>query len=658
MNSTPIVPAVLAFDDHGQPFPSAHRHCADPHDAELARTRHVFVGGNDLPRRWQGRARFVVLDTGFGRGNSFLATWQAWRDDPQRCEQLVCISIEPRPLTRDDFMAVHRESALPELADALQRAWPPLTHNLHRLSFDHGRVLLLLALGDAQVWLPELVAEVDAFYLHGLATVADPRACNERVCKAIGRLAAPGATLAAPSATHAMREHLTTAGFVPRCGQGPGDAHDITLARFAPSFMPRRAPSRRRTGALVEPHALIVGGGLAGCAAAWALAEQGWRSTLLERHAQIATEASGNPVGLFHGIVNAQDGVHARFNRAAALAARDAVQIALDRGVPGDAQGLLRLETRLDLPQMRAIVQRLGLPPDYVQPLAAADASERVGIALGHACWFYAGGGWVQPAGLARSFLERAGAHAELRRNLDVRALQRTPDGWRVLDAGGDVIAEAPTVVLANAGDALRLLGVPAWPIDIVRGQISLARASCLALPRLPIAGSGYLLSSIDGGAVFGATAQAGDRDPSVRAEDHRLNLAQLARLIGRPVDLSPGELEGRTAWRCSARDRLPVIGAVPDTAAAGPRVDQPRFVPRLPGLFVFAALGSRGITWSALGAQVLASSVTGAPVPLEASLLDAIDPARFVSRQARRERPVGSGLPSDRHSNRTQSTK
>jgi len=90
------------------------------------------------------------------------------------------------------------------------------------------------------------------------------------------------------------------------------------------------------------------------------------------------------------------------------------------------------------------------------------------------------------------------------------------------------------------------------------------------------------------------------------------------------------------------AKDRLPVIGAVPGLpmgdswATPGARLDQPRFVPRQPGLFMFTALGSRGITWCALGAQVLASVVSGAPVPLEAGLLDAIDPARFVSRAFR----------------------
>ena len=84
----------------------------------------------------------------------------------------------------------------------------------------------------------------------------------------------------------------------------------------------------------------------------------------------------------------------------------------------------------------------------------------------------------------------------------------------------------------------------------------------------------------------------------------------------------------------------LAAIGAalgVELAAQDSPRPEQPRFAPRAPGLFVFAGLGSRGIAGSALGAQVLAASITGAPMPLEADLLDAIDPARFASRAFRR---------------------
>lgn len=571
--------------------------------------------GHDLPQRWQDRERFVVLDTDFGFGQRFLATLRMWRDDPRRCTRLVFIACQPRPL------------AAAEVHQTLRQAWPPQTRDLHRLSFEAGRVELLLAPGDVAPWLHELVAEVDAFCVSG-----ELPADRLRLCKALGRLAAPGATLSADAMTTEMRAHLTRVGFE------LGD----TLARFAPRFTPKRAPARvsaRRAG---ERHALIIGAGLAGCAASWALAEQGWRSTLIERNSRIADEASGNLAGLFHGIVNAQDGLHARFNRAAALAARSAVQAALDRGVAGSAQGMLRLEATLDVTQMQATLQHLGLPTEYVEALSANAASARAGLALHAPCWFYPGGGWVHPVGLAQTFLDRAGASAELRTGAKVHRLERSAIGWRVLDARGKPIAEAPSVVLANAGDALRLLDAPDWPVQRIRGQISIARASRLASAKLPLAGSGYLLPAFDGAVMFGATAKPGDPDPAVRDADHALNLAQLARLLGHATDLQPSELTGRTAWRCSAADRLPVIGAVPDPTAQGTRLDQPRFVPRLPGLYVFTALGSRGITWSALGAQVLASCVSGAPAPVGASLLDAVDPARFVSRQVRRGASAG----------------
>jgi tRNA 5-methylaminomethyl-2-thiouridine biosynthesis bifunctional protein len=293
---------------------------------------------------------------------------------------------------------------------------------------------------------------------------------------------------------------------------------------------------------------------------------------------------------------------------------------------------------------MRATLAHLRLPTEYVDAVDAATASALAGIALAGPAWFYPGGGWVHPGGLARCFLERAGACAAVRTGVDVDTLERSAGGWRLLDRHGAVVDEADVVVLANAGDAMRLLGDAAPSMQAVRGQISIVPAarrnpmSDFRLPSRPIAGSGYLLPEVDGQAIFGATSQAGDLDASVRHADHLANLAQLERLTGAQIDMSPDRLEGRTAWRWVTADRLPVIGAVPAIGSPGARQpDQLRFVPRTPGLFVFTGLGSRGITWSALGAQVLAASISGAPVPVEASLLDAIDPARFIARRARR---------------------
>jgi tRNA 5-methylaminomethyl-2-thiouridine biosynthesis bifunctional protein len=164
----------------------------------------------------------------------------------------------------------------------------------------------------------------------------------------------------------------------------------------------------------------------------------------------------------------------------------------------------------------------------------------------------------------------------------------------------------------------------------------------------VPLTGSGYVLPEIDGTVWFGASAQWRDDDLAARAGDHDANLARLARLVGLAAPPSLAGLSGRAAVRWKSQDRLPVIGAVPAAVAesaglglvapASGRLDQARLVARAPGLYVFSALGSRGIASSALGAQLLAATIAGAPAPVEADLLDAVDPARFLVRQFRRD--------------------
>ena len=597
------------------------------------------------PPHWQGRERFVILDTAFGHGQRFLRWWQAWRDDAARCERLHVIALLPRSVTAQHIRSAHAASPQHALAQQLVQAWPVMTRNLHPLSFDDGRVQLLLAPRGPQRGVADLVARVDAFFVDS-AGLSLPSAI-----KALSRLATEGASLTCEitpgaAAVHALRGALTASGFALDTGASLSTLH----ARYAPRFTARRPPSRAASPASPSRHAVIVGAGLAGAAAAWALAEQGWTSRVIDRHAQPAQEASGNAAGLFHGIVNPQDGVHARFNRAAALAAAAAVRIAITQhGVGGGAEGLLRLESTLDGAGIQAILTACGLPPEYVQAVDAAGASQRAGLPLAQAAWFYPGGGWVEPQGLVRTFMARAGAASAFTGSTPVHTLQRQGARWQLLDANGSVIDASDVVVLANAADALRLLGSlqpgAEWPLRRVRGQISELPADTPGLPRtrLPLTGAGYLLPPWRGHTRFGATSQAGDEDGSVRAADHAQNLLQLARLTQAVVQVDAAACSGRTGWRCVTPDRLPVIGAVPDSAAAatpaGSRpLDQARFVPRLPGLFVFTGLGSRGITWSALGAQTLAAWISGAPSPLEADLLDAVDPARFIAKAVRRE--------------------
>ena len=46
--------------------------------------------------------------------------------------------------------------------------------------------------------------------------------------------------------------------------------------------------------------AIVIGGGIAGCSTAYALANRGIAVTLIERHDKLASEASGNPLAMLY----------------------------------------------------------------------------------------------------------------------------------------------------------------------------------------------------------------------------------------------------------------------------------------------------------------------------------------------------------------------
>ena len=165
MSFEPVREARIDFSEPGLPRSPEFGDIYHPRTGALLQAEHVFLHGSGLPQRWRGRSSFVILETGFGLGNNFLATWQAWRHDPERSDRLWFISVDKHPPRRDDLARIHRDSPLADLATELLAAWPPATPDFHRIDLDQGRVRLLLAWADIAQALPEIVARVDAFYL-------------------------------------------------------------------------------------------------------------------------------------------------------------------------------------------------------------------------------------------------------------------------------------------------------------------------------------------------------------------------------------------------------------------------------------------------------------------------------------------------------------
>ena len=657
MNGPALRPARIDFSS-GAPRSLDHGDVYHPAAGAQEQASHVFLQGNGLPQRWQGRRHFCILETGFGLGHNFLATWAAWQADPLSCDNLHYVSLERHPPSRDDLAQSHRlayqdQSSL-ERSSALLAAWPPLLSGLHVLEFhgtqetagtQTGRVHLTLAFGDAHHLLPKLVGSFDAVFLDGFAPRVNPELWDPRLLRTMARLAAPGTTAATWSVAKVVREGLQSAGFAVERAPGFAAKREMTTARFAP-VAPRRIPAGRPQGPwLGERSALIIGAGLAGAMAAQALAQQGWACTVLDAEHTPAQGASGNPAGLFHGVVHRQDGVHARLHRHAALGAARHYGALIRRGaVPGRLDGLVAVRGSDSGAPQSAALEGLDLP-GYAQGLTQQEASACAGADLGGPARHFLQGGWVDPGAVVRHALATAGvrfqggaqAHA-------LQALRSSQGGdviWQVLDKAGTELARAPLVVLATGAglpllaDHLPLTLPPMGPLEVTCGQLTWF-SSGTRLKR-PVSGHGYAVSLPDGRLLCGASLRAGDADPQLQDEDQRWNLNRLQVLTGLAPP-SGAALEGRVSWRVQTPDRLPLIGPAPQADLSPTlRRDQTRFIPRHPGLFIIGALGSRGLIWAPLATRLLCAWVEATPMPLEAELLDAVDPARWLVRQARR---------------------
>ena len=596
----PLVPARLAFDPGGVPYSEDYGDVYHSADGGPAQARAVFLGGNGLPERWRGRTSFTVVETGFGLGLNFLVTCAALLEDAHAPVRLHYVSVEKHPFSKGELAAaLARYPELPPLASELVEAWPLPLPGFHRLHLARGRVSLTLLFGDAREALPQLEARADAFYLDGFAPEKNPELWSPAVAKELARLAAPGATLATWTVAGSVRGALAQAGFAVEKRPGFGHKREMLAGSF---------PGRTESSAGPDRRVVIVGAGIAGTSCAERLAARGWEVALIDRHAGVAREASGNPVGLLRPALHLEDTALARLSRAAlGYAFRRFSELS----PPWKQSGVLRLAR--DAVQMRRFEDVAGanaFPTEFTRCVDAAEAASIAGRAVRGPGFWLPSSGWLSPRELCAAQVD---ATDRIRRVFSAQAhrLVRSSETWRIEGAGG-VLAEAPHVILAAAGHANALLPAP-LPLTPVRGQVTFVPPGRKL--DVPVGGDGFVAPA-PGGFVIGATFQLDDPESGPRTADHAANLARAESLLpGFAEGLDPARLEGRVAFRATTPDRLPIYGEMTGH----------------PGIHTALGLGANGLLWAPLAAELLASRMEGDPWPFERDLAAAIGPQRFV---------------------------
>ncbi|AVS88433.1 FAD-dependent cmnm(5)s(2)U34 oxidoreductase, partial [Paracidovorax avenae] len=241
----------------------------------LAQALEVFLHGCGLPQAWAGQPMWRVLETGFGCGLNFLATWAAWRADAARPRLLHFVSCEAFPVSADDLLrSMQGHAGLEPLARALHARYWGLLPGVHRLAFEGGQVLLTLYIGDAQAMLRQQQPVADAVYLDGFSPQVNPELWDVHTLKAVARCCRRGTRLATWSVAGAVREGLAQCGFRVQKVPGLPPKRSNLQAVFDPAWEPRPVqpdlPDVRVAGG--PSGALVIGGGLSGAAVAASLA--------------------------------------------------------------------------------------------------------------------------------------------------------------------------------------------------------------------------------------------------------------------------------------------------------------------------------------------------------------------------------------------------
>ena len=333
---------------------------------------------------------------------------------------------------------------------------------------------------------------------------------------------------------------------------------------------------------------VIIGTGLAGCAAGYFLRAAGADVVVYEAAEGIASGASGNDLGMVNPRFSAFETAESLFYVAAF---EQAVALFRELDVGWDACGALHLITDEKRgKRYRQTVDNWDL--DGLRLVDAGEASKIAGVDVPFEAMYLAGSGSVSPRRLCEALAE----------GLDIRFGERV-EGLNVPDA--DV------VIVANAMGAAALLDLP---LKAVRGQITAVRGNGLSSDlNVNLHYGGYFSAARDGSHMIGATFQPWLHHRDVLDEDDVYNIERLANFL---PQLSEGlEVTGhRASFRTKARDHCPVIGHMRDN------------------IYVSTAHGSHGVISSIGGAKLLVDMILKRPVGLLDETVRALCPMRFKS--------------------------
>ncbi len=338
----------------------------------------------------------------------------------------------------------------------------------------------------------------------------------------------------------------------------------------------------------------IIGGGLAGCAAAYVLKRAGLEPVIYEAGPELAAGASGNALGLYNPRLSAHYSPEAQYYDYGFRRARE-VFAAFGKAVDYNPCGALHLVTdEKKEKRFRQMKENWPWPEENMRWCGAAEASALAGVEIPHEVLYLAASGYVSPRKLCAAYTQGV----EVCLNTRIETLEEL---------------RADAVILACAAGVRHF--APQLPLQTIRGQVTYVRSSgALAGLKTCLCYGGYTAPVHEGVHMVGSTFQRWLDHTELLPEDDRDNIAGLAAAV--PALTGDYEvISQRAALRTASRDQFPVVGALPGQD----------------NVYVSTAHGSHGIISSLAAAHYLRDLVLARPSELSKGTIDLLNPARFL---------------------------
>lgn len=313
----------------------------------------------------------------------------------------------------------------------------------------------------------------------------------------------------------------------------------------------------------------IIGAGLSGSAAAYFLANKGFKVNIYEKESEIASGASGNDYGIVYPRIELSYSPAMFFYHNAFDFTVNFLDQIAGKNVGWSKCGMVFVANE----QERAI-KLIKLLEAKKIPYKAEKHLEDF---LPYPALFIKDGGYLSPKNLCKFLLN----HPNINLNTGIKV---------------EALDQKNISIIANSFAANSLLKEMIF-IEKVKGQISKIDAKILPEMNIKniICKNCYLIPKINDHYYFGATFERHIALAEVTEKAHIDNLVNLSKTLNNPTLelISPQLLEGRSAFRSYTKDKIPIIDKISDN------------------LYLSICHGSRGILSALYGGFLLSNLIT-----------------------------------------------